>query len=390
MVEVEFKKIDGTSPGYYLVLLILTIFTLWGVYAWYLQLVYGHCVTGLSQRVPWGFGTAAICYLIGASAGSLIVSALSGVFGKEEFKIFSRSACLFALAMIVAAMLSIMQDIGNPENGLNVLAHFNFTSIFSWNAFLYSSYFVIGFIYLMAQFEEKKFLTKCLAVLAVAWAVLVHSGTGGIVGFVYSTELYHSSLTIPLFIVSAIVSGLGLLIPAYILAFRWTHRPLDRDLMWTLAKIMGALTILLLYCFAAEILDCAYVPGNQEAIRIYLFDFHYPYAWVFWFVQILGCILTVAILLSPWGKTDWGMIAAGLIVAVAVYGERYTLITPGLGIPKDYVPGMIFKPYIVVPYYPAWTEYAMFIGLVTAAYLAWCIGLKIFAVLPERGEVVKK
>ncbi len=384
---VEFKKIDGRSNGYWLICGIFLALTIWGFYAWYLQLVYGHCVTGLSQRVPWGFGTAAICYTIGASAGSLIVSALSGVFGKTEFKFFSRSACVFALATIVAAMLSIMQDIGNPENALNVLMHYNPTSVFSWNSFLYSSYFVIGFVYLMAQFGEKQRITKALAVLAVAWAVLVHSGTGGIVGFVYSTDLYHSSLTIPMFIVSAIVSGLGLLIPMWLLTFKWTNRPLDRNLMWVLAKIMGALTILLLYCFAAEALDTAYIPGNAGAIHMALFDFRYPYAWDFWVIQVGGCLLTVLILLTPWGKTDWGMGIAGFIVAIAVYAERYSLITPGLGYPKDLVPGMIFRPFWIVPYYPSWVEYAEIIGLMSMACLVYCIGLKIFAILPERGEV---
>jgi len=384
---VEFTKIKGDSPGYYAICAIFLALTLLGVYAYYLQFTMGHQVTGLSQEVPWGFGIAAICYFIGASAGSLIVSALSGVFGKEEFKIFSRSAAFFAAAMIVAAMGSIFTDIGNPRNGMNVVMHFNPTSIFSWNAFLYSSYFVICFIYLLAQFEEKKFLTKCLAVLAVGWAVLVHSGTGGIIGFVYSNELYHSALTPPLFIISAIASGLGLLIPTYILTFRWTGRPLDRNLIWTFAKIMGAMTILLIYCFTVEGLERGYVPSSFEALKVMLFDWKYPYAWVFWGVQILGCFLSIAILLSPWRKTDWAMITASLLVAIAVFGERYTLVTPGLAYPKEVFPGMEMEPFKITPYYPSWVEWAIVIGLMAGVYLAYCIGIKIFALLPEKGEV---
>jgi len=143
-MEVEFKKIEGKSPGYYAICAIWLILCLIGVYAYYLQWNEGHQLTGLNNQVPWGFGIAAVAYFIGASAGSLIVSALSGVFGKEEFKIFSRSAAFFAAAMIVAAMLAIFTDIGNPANSLNFLIHFNPTSIFSWNAFLYSSYFTLS------------------------------------------------------------------------------------------------------------------------------------------------------------------------------------------------------------------------------------------------------
>ena len=389
-MAIEFKKIEGISPGYYGICLIFLILTLLGVYAYCLQYMLGHQVTGLSQHVTWGFGIAGICYFIGASAGSLIVSALAGVFGKEEYKIFSRSAAFFAAAMIVAAIGSIVTDIGNPRNFVNAVLHFNPTSIFSWNAFLYSSYFVICCVYLLAQFEEKEFLTKCLAVLAVGWAVLVHSGTGAIIGFVYSNELYHSALTPPLFIISAIASGLGLLIPTYIYTFKWIGRPLDRDLIWSFAKIMGAMAILMLYCFIVEGLEVGYVPSGYHAVSMMIFDWRYPYAWVYWCVEILGCLLALALLLSPWRRREWAVVAASLLIAIAVFGERYTLVTPGLAYPKEIFPGMEIEPSKIVPYYPSWVEGAIILGLLAGVYLAYCVGVRIFALLPERGEVEKK
>jgi len=387
-MEIEYKKIEGKSVGYYAICAIWLIICLIGVYAYYLQWTNGHQVTGLNNQVPWGFGIASVCYFIGASAGSLIVSALSAVFGKEEFKIFSRSAAFFAAAMIVAAMGAIFTDIGNPANSINFLMHFNPASIFSWNAFLYSSYFVICFVYLIAQFEDKKFLTKCLAVFATGWAVLVHSGTGGILGFIYANDFYHSSLTPPLFIISAIASGLGLLIPTYILTFKWTKREYDLNLMWTLTKIMGAMVILSLYCFIVEGFEKGYMPSSHEAFLTMITSPETPVAYVYWIGQIGLMLVALAIMLSPFRKTEPAMIIASLLVAIAVFCERYTLVVPGLSYPYEVLAGYeVVKPFHIVPYYPTWVEWAIVLALLSGVFLAYCIGIKIFALLPEKAVV---
>ncbi len=389
--KIDFKKIDGSSPGYYAICAIWLIICLIGVYAYIQQWIHGEQLTGLNNQVPWGFGIAAVCYYIGASAGSLIVSALSGLFEKEEFKIFSRSAAFFAAAMIVAAMGAIFTDIGNPENSVNFLIHFNPTSIFSWNAFLYSSYFVVCCVYLLAQFEEKKFLTRCIAVFAVAWAILVHSGTGGIIGFIYSNDFYHSSLTVPLFIISAVASGLGLLIPTYILTFKWTKREYDPDLLWTLTKIMGAMVILLIYCFIVEGFEKGYMPASHEAFLRMITSPETPVVYVYWFGQLGLMFLALAIMLSPFRRKDWAMFTAGILVAIAVFCERYVLIVPGLSYPYEIFPGYeVVKPFHIVPYYPSWTEWAIVLALLAGAYLAYCIGIKIFALLPEKAVKIEE
>ncbi len=293
--------------------------------------------------------------------------------------------------MIVAAMGAIFTDIGNPENSLNFLMHFNPTSIFSWNAFLYSSYFVVCVVYLLAQFEEKKFLTRCIAVFAVAWAVLVHSGTGGIIGFIYSNDFYHSPLTVPLFIISAIASGLGLLIPTYILTFKWTKREYDLDLFWTLTKIMGAMVIILLYCFIVEGFEKGYMPSSHEAFLRMIMSPETPVPYVYWFGQIGLMLLALAIMLSPYRKTEKGIFVASLLVAIAVFCERYTLVVPGLSYPYEIFPGYeVVKPFHIVPYFPTWEEWAIVLGLLAGVYLAYCIGIKIFAILPEKAVKVEE
>ncbi|RLG58995.1 MAG: hypothetical protein DRN95_03135 [Candidatus Hydrothermarchaeota archaeon] len=391
MVELEFEKIKGESKEFFATAFGLLILVLWGLYGFLYTYTKGPWVTGMTNQIPWGLPQVTIVYLIGASAGSLIISALGGVFDKEEYKVFSRLAAYLAALMIIGALLVIFVDLGKPEHAFNLFFHFNFRSIFAWNAFLYSSYLLIIVVYLIAQFERKETLVKVLAFLAVAWAVLVHSGTGGIVGFIYSMELWHSPLTPPLFIISAIASGIGIMIPLLVITFKYTNRELDINLVKGLAKIMGAMIITLLYCFTVEHLTRGYVPGNSEALHMTLFEA--PFGTVFWFIQIfVGMIIPLALLIYPktFNSVKW-ICVASILLAIGVFAERYTLIVPGLSYSKEILPGMVVEsvpPFVKgASYVPGWTEVAMVVGVFALIFLLFMVGLKIFDLLPKIEEV---
>jgi molybdopterin-containing oxidoreductase family membrane subunit len=96
-------------------------------------------------------------------------------------------------------------------------------------------------------------------------------------------------------------------------------------------------------------------------------------------------------MLSPYRKTEKAMFVAGLLVAAAVFCERYILVVPGLSYPYEIFPGYeVVKPFHIVPYYPSWVEWAIVFGLLAGVYLAYCIGLKIFALLPEKAVKVEE
>ncbi|MFO7967601.1 MAG: NrfD/PsrC family molybdoenzyme membrane anchor subunit [Archaeoglobaceae archaeon] len=391
MAEFQFEKIKGESKGYFALLIICAIVSAWGLLGFWVMWTQGHHTTGMTNQVTWGLPIINVVYLIGASAGSLIISALAGVFGKEEYKIFSRMASLLAALMIVGALLDIFLDIGKPiEHGMNVMLHYNTTSVFTWNTILYSVYFVICVVYLLAQMENKDKLVKGLAFFAVGWAVLVHTGTGMIIGFIYSMELWHSPLTPPLFIISAIASGIGLFIPTMAITFKVTKKPLPEHLIRGLAKIMGAMIILLLYSFIVENLVRGYVPANLEALRMLLFDWSLPLPTAFWIIQIgIGMLIPLAMLIYPRTYNSLtGLSVAGLLHAFGVWFERYILVIPGLSYPKEIAPSGNIMQHVPpwehgVYYVPGWPEVALTVGTFAMIFLAFLIGLKLFEIVPK-------
>ncbi len=396
-MAVEFRKINGDSPQYFAIIIVLAAVMTLGFYCYYLEFAYGG-YSGLGNRVPWGIVNAGIPYFIGLSAGSLIVSALAGVLNIKKYKVFSRVAAYMAAAWIIAAILSIVLDIGKLYHFMNAVRYFNPTSIFSWNAFLYSSYFVICAIYLLVQFEEMERATRFMACLAVFWAVLVHSGTGAIYGFIYAKELWHSALTPPMFIVCAITSGLGLLLATLYVTFRVTQRELSPTLIRGLALIFAGLMMILGYMLAVEALEKGYIPALKGAVQFVFFNPADAHFWSFWLLIVFGIIIPVLVVLNPKTGYDLRWISvAGIMHAAMVFAERFYLIVPGQVYPEEYLPGYEMESLhtlegYIVAYTPTPFEWAQVIGLIAMVYLIYVLGIKLFALLPEKAteEVVEE
>src|SRR4030042_3349442 len=184
MMEIEFSPLEGKSRQFYGLMLVLFGLAGAGLLATYLMYEKGLHLTGMSNRVPWGISIVMAIYYIGLSAGSLVLSAMSALFGRKEFKPFARIAALLAMLLLVGALMSMILDWGRPDRVFVPFMYFNFISMFSINGILYSTYIVICFVYLLAMFAGKEKLVGVIALIAGIWAIGVPSGTGAIFGFV--------------------------------------------------------------------------------------------------------------------------------------------------------------------------------------------------------------
>ena len=73
---------EGKSRGYRLALAVLVVLVLAGLASFIISYIQGHQVFGSNNVIPWGMPIVLAIYLIGLSAGSLILSSLTYVFGR--------------------------------------------------------------------------------------------------------------------------------------------------------------------------------------------------------------------------------------------------------------------------------------------------------------------
>jgi molybdopterin-containing oxidoreductase family membrane subunit len=393
-----FSRIDGKSREFYILLILFSIFTLIGFICFMVSYISGHHVLGSSNIIPWGMPITITIYLIGLSAGSLILSSLTYVFRKEEYRPIARLAVFLAIVLIFGAMIGIALDLGRPEKSWRLFMFFvlnNMRSMFAVNGILYGGYFLIGIVYLGAIFAEKYKFVKTMGIIAICWAALVHMGTGAIFGFIATRPIFYSPIKPFEFLAAAMVSGLALLMIMVVLTFKFVKRNFDRGVIFSLSKLLLILIIALAVMVLIDKLTHLYPPDREATIWL----FTGPFSWIFWGLQV-GCayVLPIILLAHPRLRKDikWVM-AAAVLVVVGIFGERFSLVIPGTAYPLPFYPGKIEGIWGMVGSFPITpVESFMSLGIFTLMGLLFLVGLKNLELLPaeemgqQTAEVAKK
>jgi len=389
-MALTFSRIEGNSRNFKILLVLLAAFTIIGFICFMVSYISGHHVLGSSNIIPWGMPIIIAIYLIGLSAGSLILSSLTYVFGKEEYRPISRLAVYLAIILIFGAMLGIALDLGRPEKTWRLFMFFvlnNMRSMFAINGILYGGYFVIGVVYLGTIFAEKYKFIKMMGLIAIFWAALVHMGTGAIFGFIATRPIFFSPIKPFEFLAAAMVSGLGLLMIVVVAIFKFTKRKLNQHIIFSLSRLLLLLIIVLAVMVFIDKLTHLYSPDREPIVWLLTG----PYAWVFWGLQVgLAYLLPIILLSHPrYGKTLKGIMVAAFSVVIGIFGERFALVIPGTAYPLPFYPGKIEGIWGAAGSFPITPiESFMSLGIFTLMGLFLLAGLKNLELLPvdEAGQ----
>ena len=386
-MKADFVNLEGKSKGYKAAVVVLAVLALGGFISFIISYIYGHQTFGSSNTIPWGMPIVLTIYLIGLSAGSLILSSLTYVFGKEEFRPIARVAVFLAIALIFGALLSIAIDLGRPEKFWRLFMFFymnNMTSMFAINGILYGGYFAISLVYLGIILANQKRYTKIMGTVAVFWAILVHMGTGAIFGFIAAREAWVSPIKPLEFLAAALTSGLALLIVVVVLTLKFSGRDVKRKMVASLRRLLVTFILILLVLIIVDKLTHFYSPDREATV--YMLAGYY--SWMFWGFQIgMGAVIPLAILVNPRlnQATRWVTIAAASVV-IGVFFERYYLVIPGAAYPLHYYsPGKIegvwgaLSSFTIKP-----VEMFLSLGIVALLVLIFMLGLKFLELLPAK------
>ena len=116
---------------------------------------HGHIVTGMNNQIVWGLPHVFAIFLIVAASGALNVASIGSVFGQAAYKARAPLSGLLCLALLAGGLAVLMLDLGRPERMIVAATHYNFTSVFAWNVFLYSGMFAIVAVYLWTLMERR-------------------------------------------------------------------------------------------------------------------------------------------------------------------------------------------------------------------------------------------
>jgi molybdopterin-containing oxidoreductase family membrane subunit len=330
-----------------------------GLIAFGYQFANGLAVTGMRNTVMWGQYILFFMFFVGLSAGGLIVASAGRLFGIRAFKPITRLAVLEATVAVILAATFILPDLGRPERILNIPLHFNPTSPMIWDITIVMVYMAMSafYVWLYARADlarrgsplafgtgtsdrtlaREERVKSAMAWVALPAAILLHSITAWIFGLQISRGFWYSSIMAPMFITSALVSGLGLVILLALLLRRLGRLAFPDELVALLGGLLGTFVVVEAFLLLAEYLTATYpgAPEGRAAGRM----LSGPYLPLFLFEVVIG--LGVPFLLLAVGRLRRQprfVAVAAAIGIVGIFVHRLNLVLNGLSFPNIELP----------------------------------------------------
>ncbi len=243
-----------------------------------------------NEMVWWELPIVIYPYITGLIAGAFVVSALYHVLRIKEFKPVANFALIAAFCFGLFAGTPLLFHLGQPQRAFEIFFTPHPTSAMSIFGYIYGSYMVLltieiwliyrryfiqkaneteglqGLIWTAltlgvttyhpdsARVDHK--LTAILAGIGVPWAFLLHGYVGFIFGSVKAISWWATALQPIIFLSSAVVSGIAILIIMYSFIKWRTHAPYDYPMVKKLAAILWAVFII---DWSLEILELVHV-----------------------------------------------------------------------------------------------------------------------------------
>jgi len=307
---------------------VLGVLTLLGIGALGYQLANGLGVTGMNNIVSWGLYITMFMFFVGLSAGGLIVSSSATVFNIPAFKVVAKPATILSTVCIIIAAAFILVDLGSPFRILNLILHAQFLSPLMWDVVVITLYLAINLIYLYVMTREKpnEKVMKVMSSVALPVAILVHSVTAWIFGLQIAREGWYSALMAPLFVASALDSGLALLIIVLVLLIAFKLFFVDKKLITSLAGLLATFVAVDAYLVFSEVLTMAY-PKEASVTLILNEMLKGSMAPFFWTEIILGFVIPLAILLFRKNREKISLVVfSSVLVIIGVFCKRIWLL----------------------------------------------------------------
>jgi Ni/Fe-hydrogenase subunit HybB-like protein len=332
--------------------------------------------------IPWSLMIVIYPYITGLVAGSFTVATFYHVFGVSRFKPVARFALLTSLSFMVFVPVPLLMHLGHPERALNVLLTPHLTSAFAAFGFFAAFYVIlvtleIWFSYrenIVAWAQERKgwwgqfyrVLTlgsyeisattraydakwiKALAIIGIVGAHGLHGYVGFVFGSLKSREWWGSDLMPAIFLVSAIVSGISILIVLYVLTSRFRKTVVDKTCLKGLAYMLWGF---LIFAMVLEFLEFAnIVYKGREGVETTMALVAGPLWFSVWVLQVGGSVVAFFLLTYViWRGTQdrqlvVGTVSASLLMLIAVLAMRWNVVIGGQELSKT-MQGLLY-------YYP--------------------------------------
>lgn len=368
-----------------------------GLGLWIYQLTQGLVITNMRNLDSWGLYITSFMFLVGLSAGGLIISSAPRVFGVKGFGGISKIAVWTSICCTVLAIAFVIVDLGNPMRIWELFAYSNLSSPLMWDIIVLGTYLIVSIVYLWATLRVEAgkgsaVSLRVLSAIALVTAILVHSVTAWIFGLQQAHGLWNTALLAPWFVSSALVCGVALVLVVVIALRRAGYMDLAQENIVKMTKLLGIFVVVDLYFFGCDLLTAGF-PGGAGADMVSMMVTG-PLAPFFW-VEIIGCVFAAVVAFVPRLRTNPLIIAAAVLAIIGIFCKRVQLLVGGFQMPNLDYASAISGPALtdvgaaaqgIMPamvYFPTPLEFGIMLGVFGLGVLLLLLGLRYLPLAPS-------
>ncbi|MGD2062212.1 MAG: polysulfide reductase NrfD [Nitrospirota bacterium] len=295
-------------------------------------------------QMPFQLPIAQYFYFTGLSAGSFVVSVIAVLGGKTEYKPLGKIGAILAPLCLVLAPMNLLADMTQPLRFWHLMTYLpgyvNFRSPITYGVMLLTSYPISAIVYAYFVYSGNLKWSKIMAIIGIPLAIAVHGYTGFILALGKGRALWNTALMPTLFIVSAMVSGIALMIIMAVIRNLWMmrdatseERQKDAQLIYGLGNFLGAAIVTDLFLLFNAVL--VILTSSQEAFHAAELLLWGHFAAEFIGVElIIGSLIPLVIVFYPKTKRSFGWLSlASVMTMVGIFAMRFTVVVGGQSVP---------------------------------------------------------
>lgn len=323
--------------------------------------------------IPWGVLIVLYPYLTGLVAGAFTVSSLYHVFGMQQFKPVARLALLTSLSVMIFVPAPLLLHLGHPERAYYSMITPHLTSAFAMFGFFAAFYTVLLILEVWFVFrvdnvaraqnstglarmfyraitlwsddissKARAIDSKLLLILAIVGIPSAH-GLHGYIGFVYGSlkarQWWESDLMPIIFLFSAIVSGVALIMVLYVVASKLRRVKIDYDCLKGMTYVLWGFLMFTVVLEGLEFANLVY--KGKEGVDMIMEYVKGPLFWRYFVLQFgFGALLPIAVMglliaFNTRGRAFIvGATASAVLVLMNVLMMRWNVVIGGQEISK--------------------------------------------------------
>lgn len=391
-----------------------------GLYAFVLQVMKGHEITGMRDNVVWGIYIINFIFFVGVSYSGAFISGILHFFKTPWKNGVSRIVEIVTVLSIIIGPIFILLCIGRLDRlhylfiypriqspitwdiiaiitdliGCFIYLYLTFIPDFAilrdndklnfpaWRKRLYK-YLAIGYQDTETQRKRLNKLIRLMSTMIIAMAIVAYT----VLAWIFSLTLqpgWNSSIFAPYFIIAGLYSGIGVIIICmYVVRRVFKLERYIHKLHFVIAGIVLLVISILFGYFTFSEYFSRWFSHKTHDINL-LDTLFNRYFWEFIFANYIGVIIPIVILFFKKFRTIKMITFAAVVAVLGLWLNRYLIVVPTLETP--YLPIQDTRPEFI--YYSAtWVEWSLSFAGIAAFCLFFTLIVKFVPVIPISGII---